>query len=139
MRARHLFTALLFLLPAAVFAQPPLPEVPTPTFNVRLSWTAPTTNTDGTSLTNLAGYKVSYARSVGNWTVIDVPDADAVMHVLTENVLQSDTQYYFAVQAINTQGVLSAYSNIAGARTPDVRQPGAPRDVVVEIVFNAGL
>ena len=113
-----------------------------PTFTVTLSWTAPITNEDGSTLTNLAGYRVYYGRSaeevVIGPNVIEVGDPGAVQHVLTQNVLQPNTLYFFAVTAVNTNGVESALSNIAQHTTPDTSVPGAPTNVSVEIVFNAG-
>lgn len=74
----------------------------------QLSWTAPTTNTDGTPLNNLAGYKVYYgtasrnysqSANVGNVTTYTIPN------------LTDGTTYYFATTAINSAGVESGYSN----------------------------
>jgi len=125
---------------SVVLAQPPLPEVPQPTFNVRLTWVAPTTNTDGSPLTDLAGYKISYSRQGdAGWTVIDVNDPAAVMHVLTENVLEPNTQYFFTAQACNDDGICSRYSNVATGTTPDITQPNPPTNVTVNITFNAGV
>ncbi len=39
-----------------------------PWFAVILTWDAPTTNSDGTPLTDLAGYKVYYGLNSGNYT-----------------------------------------------------------------------
>ncbi len=61
-----------------------------------LTWNAPTTNVDGTPLTDLAGYKVYYGTTSKIYgTPVDVKNA------LTYTVigLQSDTTYYFAVTA----------------------------------------
>jgi ABC-type glycerol-3-phosphate transport system substrate-binding protein len=35
-----------------------------------LTWDAPTTNVDGTPLTDLAGYKVYYGTALGNYKVV---------------------------------------------------------------------
>jgi hypothetical protein len=121
-------------------AQPTLPETPVPQFQTRLTWVAPTQNTDGSALTDLAGYEVFFSRmNDANWgTPIDVP-ADRVAHTLTQNQLLPETQYFFVVRAYNAQGVRSNFSNIATATTPDVNQPNPPADVVVEILFNVQL
>ncbi len=73
-----------------------------------LSWGAPTTNTDGTALTNLGGYKVYYGTSSGVYTT-----AVNVGNVLSYKVanLTSGHTYYFAVTAYNTSNVESSYSN----------------------------
>lgn len=36
--------------------------------SARLSWSAPTTNVDGTPLTDLAGYRIYYGRSSGSYS-----------------------------------------------------------------------
>lgn len=72
-----------------------------------LAWNAPTTNTDGTSLMDLAGYKVYYGPSSGNYTKsIDVGNITSY----TLNNLSTGT-YYIAVTAYDTAGIESGYSN----------------------------
>lgn len=72
-----------------------------------LSWDAPATNADGTELTDLAGYKVYYGTSPGNYaTVIDVEDVTTY----TINDLSPAT-YYFTVTAYDEIGNESDYSN----------------------------
>lgn len=130
--------ASLFITSVAL-AQPPLPEVPQPTFNVRLTWVAPTHNEDGSELTDLAKYRLSYSTTPGPWNTIDIDDPQAVMHVLTENTLEPNTRYYFAIQACNVAGICSRYSNTATGMTPDISQPNPPTNVTVTITFNAGV
>jgi hypothetical protein len=75
--------------------------------SVTLTWDAPTTNVDGTPLTDLAGYKIYYGKLSGKYTnVIDVGN------VITYKVedLQSGT-YYFAVTAYDTSANEGDYSN----------------------------
>ena len=72
-----------------------------------ITWDAPTTNADGTPLTDLAGYKLYYGTSSGNYSV-----AIDVGNVTTFKVdgLSSGT-YYFAVTAYDASGNESDYSN----------------------------
>lgn len=72
-----------------------------------LSWQAPTTNEDGTPLIDLAGYRVYYGPTPGNYsTSVDVGN------VLTKNIdLPPDILYYFAVTAYDTGGNESTFSN----------------------------
>ncbi len=72
-----------------------------------LSWDAPTTNADGTPLTDLAGYNVYYGTASGVYgTPIDVHN------VLTYKVTGlSEGLKYFAVTAYDTGGNESCYSN----------------------------
>jgi hypothetical protein len=78
------------------------------TGSVTLSWTAPTKNTDGTALTNLAGYRVHYGTSAGDYThTVELPNKS-----LTSVVIEDLTpaRWYFAVQAYNASGVESTFS-----------------------------
>ena len=78
------------------------------TGSVTLSWTAPTKNTDGTALTNLAGYRVHYGTSAGSYTnSVQLPNKS-----LTSVVIEDLTpaRWYFAVKAYNTSGVESTFS-----------------------------
>jgi hypothetical protein len=81
------------------------------TGSASLSWTPPTRNTDGSTLTNLAGYKIYYGTSSGalNKTV-QISNAGVSSYVI-ENL--SPATYYFAVKAYTTKGVESALSNTA--------------------------
>jgi Fibronectin type III domain len=81
------------------------------TGSATLNWSPPTENTDGTPLTNLAGYYVHYGTSDASlaWT-IDVADASAATYVVRG--LTPGT-YYFAVSAYNSLGLEGAWSNLA--------------------------
>ena len=79
-----------------------------------LSWDAPTTNTDGTELTDLTGYKVYYGTSSGVYdNVIDV--ADVTTYTLTDI---APATYYFAVTAYDELGNESDYSNEVSKTIP---------------------
>jgi len=78
------------------------------TGSVTLSWTAPTRNTDGSTLTDLAGYRVHYGTSAGNYTgSVQLPNKS-----LTSVVIEDLTpaRWYFAVKAYNSSGVESGFS-----------------------------
>ncbi len=73
-----------------------------------LSWTPPTENTDNTPLTDLAGFKIHYGTSSGNYSeVVDVNSAGVTSYVV-EN-LGAGT-WYFVVTAYNSLGIESAPS-----------------------------
>jgi hypothetical protein len=74
-----------------------------------LSWTPPTQNTDGTALTNLAGYRVHYGRSS-----TELVSSVQLMGALTKHVLYGLPAgvHYFGVRAFNSAGTESALSNI---------------------------
>ncbi len=76
-----------------------------------LSWVAPTENTDGTPLTDLAGYRVHYGTSSDALTqTVDVSGATATSLIVTG--LDPGT-YYFAVTALTSSGQESAPSDTA--------------------------
>src|SRR5690606_23941132 len=81
-----------------------------------LMWTAPTENTDGTPLTNLAGHRVHWGVEfdvLSNVAQIDDPD----VNTYTVVGLLPSTTYYFGVRAFTSQGAESALSNIVSKTT----------------------
>lgn len=76
-----------------------------------LDWMPPTENSDGTVLTDLAGYTVYYGTSPGNLTQ-SVKVANPGLTAYTMTNLPSGT-WYFAVTAYSATGVESARSGVA--------------------------
>jgi len=75
-----------------------------------LSWVAPTTNTDGSPLTDLAGFIINYGTSATNLSQqITVSSATATGYTVTG--LTTGT-WYFTVIAYTTVGTQSAPSNV---------------------------
>lgn len=92
---------------APVDTNPP----PTVTGSATLSWSVPDRNTDGSPLTNLAGYRVYYgtdATALAYSTTIDTTETTSYV----VNGLDSGT-WYFAIRAYNTAGTESDLSNVA--------------------------
>jgi hypothetical protein len=82
--------------------------------NATLSWTAPTQNIDGSTLMDLAGYRVYYGTSASALTqVIDVPIAQATSYVVRD--LAQNT-YYFAIAAYTFSGAESSQSNVVSKK-----------------------
>ncbi len=79
-----------------------------------LSWTPPTTNTNGTPLTNLAGYRVYWGPSAGNYTSSVTLSNPGLTSYVVGNLVPGT--YYFVVTARNSAGVESSFSN-AGSKT----------------------
>jgi hypothetical protein len=81
-----------------------------------LSWTAPTTNTNGSALTNLAGYHIYYGTSAAALsTTINVSNPGTTSYSVSN--LPSGT-WYFAVNAYTTGGVDSVLSNTGSKIIP---------------------
>jgi hypothetical protein len=81
-----------------------------------VSWVVPTENTDGSPLSNLAGYDIYYGTSQASLTK-SVQVANGSMTSYTVTGLTSGT-WYFAVAAYNSSGVQSALSNIGSKTFP---------------------
>jgi hypothetical protein len=81
-----------------------------------LSWQPPTTNTDGSSLTNLAGYKVYWGTTAGNYPNSVAVNNPGITTYVVENL--TPNTYYFAVKAFNSVGVESTWSNSASKTIP---------------------
>jgi len=89
-------------------------SIDTPTLHegsLTLKWEAPITNSNGTSLTDLAGYRIYFGTSPGNYSLaIDIGN---VTTYTIENL--SPGIYYFAIAAYDTSGNESTFSNEVSA------------------------
>lgn len=79
---------------------------------VTLRWAPPTTNEDGSPLTDLAGYHVYYGRAPGAWAhTLDLPAGAAGIEI--RNLAAGS--WYFSISSYNTAGVESARSGVVSA------------------------
>ena len=76
-----------------------------------LSWAAPTQNTDGTVLTNLAGFNIYFGMSPGHYSNRVRIDNPSISTYVVENLLP-DT-YYVVATSFNALGIESTFSNVA--------------------------
>lgn len=79
--------------------------------DMSLSWVAPVERDNGTglSLSEIAGYRIYYGKSQGNYpNHIDINDG-SVVHATLES-LDSGT-YYVVLTTIDTEGLESSYSS----------------------------
>jgi len=76
-----------------------------------LDWTAPTQNEDGTDLTDLAGFKLYWGTTPGNYTDSVTIDNPTVTTYLVENLAPGT--YEFVATSFNEEGVESRYSGAA--------------------------
>jgi len=84
--------------------------------SVTLSWTPPTQNTDGTTLTDLAGYRIYWGTSPGNYSnSVRINNASVSTYVV-DNLVPGT--YEFVATAFNTAGVESSYSGAATKVVP---------------------
>lgn len=74
-----------------------------------LTWTPPTTQTDGSALTTLARYRVIYGKSLTTMTSSALIDAPATGGTVAAD---SSGTWYFKVRAVRTDGVESLDSQV---------------------------
>ena len=75
-----------------------------------LSWQAPTTNTDGAALTDLAGYRIYYGTDAGELSeTVQLAGVGLQTYVIDDLGLGT---WYFAIKAVTTTGVESALSDV---------------------------
>jgi hypothetical protein len=74
-----------------------------------LNWIPPTANTDGSALTDLAGYKIYYGTSQGDYpNQITINNPGTTTYVV-ENL--APNTWYFVTTSFNSSGMESDYSN----------------------------
>jgi Putative Ig domain len=88
----------------------------TPGGTAALSWQPPTQNTDGSTITNLAGYRIHRGTTATSLSVVaTVASPGATSHVLEG--LASGT-HYFAISAFSSNGAESDRSTVASKTIP---------------------
>jgi hypothetical protein len=90
-----------------------------------LCWDPPTTNTDGTPLTDLVGYKAYSSQVSGTYTDAQGKDVGDVTCVNFEQTfgMQSGL-YYYVITAYNTANIESQFSNeVSNLSTKQSNEP----------------
>lgn len=120
-----IFIALACLFSSAAYAQ-------TSCGGAALSWTPPTQNTDGSALTNLAGYRVVYGTSASALSqTIQIANPGVSAYCVTG--LAANT-WYFGIKAYNSAGGESDVSNVVTktiSNTPVPVVPSPPASLTV--------
>jgi hypothetical protein len=81
------------------------------TGSATVTWIPPTQNTDGTTLTNLAGYKIYYGTAPGSLTQsIQLSNVGLTSYMISN---LSTATWYFGMTAYTSSGAESTISNIA--------------------------
>ncbi len=86
------------------------------TGSATLSWTPPTQNTDGSPLTNLAGYKIYWGPTAGNYPNSVTVNNPGLSTYVVDSLVPGT--YFFAASALNASGVESALSGTASKTIP---------------------
>ena len=79
------------------------------TRSVRVTWQAPLVNTDGSTLTDLKGYRIVYGTQPGVYTDSVPVNGTGLVDYTIDN-LQTGKKYYFSMVAVNAAGAESDYS-----------------------------
>lgn len=99
----------------SIAANETAPSTPV-TATATLSWVAPTHNTDGSALSDLAGYNIYYGTDSSALTqTIQVANAAALSYVVSG--LAKGTTWYFAVTSYTAGGQESAPSTVTKKST----------------------
>lgn len=83
------------------------------TGTVTLTWDAPKTNTDGTTLapTDIKGYMIYYGASPGDYTLgnkfVPAPETSVTISIFN----QGPGPYYFVITTVDMTGIESDFSN----------------------------
>ena len=81
-----------------------------------LRWSAPTSNTDGSALTDLAGYRIYHGTSASALNDV-TPISNPGISTYVFDTLASGT-HYFAISAVNAAGAESARSSVGSKTIP---------------------
>jgi hypothetical protein len=100
---------LIFFVYIAILSSAYLNPLTAYAYDVTLSWNAPTKNSNGTSLTDLAGYYVYSGRQSGDYSSKIKVAGNVTEYTFTN--LVKDVDYYFAVSAYDISGNESSFSN----------------------------
>ncbi len=111
---RTFFELLLYVIALVLYC------LPAHAGTALLTWQAPTTNVDGTPLTDLAGYRVYYGTSSGAYTsTVDVGNTTSFQ---AQNLTEGVT-YYFAVTDYTTNLSESGFSGEVSKTIPLSQNP----------------
>jgi hypothetical protein len=80
----------------------------TGTESLTLAWNPPTQNADGSPLTNLAGYRIHYGTSSGDYSETIELNSPGVSNYVIGNLAPGT--YYLAMTSVNSANLESAYS-----------------------------
>ena len=107
--------------------------LPLQSFAADLSWDKPATNVDGSAVTDLAGYVITYT-PIGQTiadagTTVDIDDPNATTASLPD--VDAGT-HYFLIQSVNEQGAIGPYATQTGWPIPPMApMPGSNITIII--------
>jgi hypothetical protein len=108
MRLRHLFPIFVACIALASCGGGGSGTTPPPapgTGSATLSWVPPAENTDGSSLTNLSGFRIYHGMSAAALDNMITVSSPGISSYVVDNLAKGT--HYFAVSAVNTTGAES--------------------------------
>jgi len=78
--------------------------------SVTLSWNPPTTNADGSPMTDLAGYRIYYGRTSSSLDQVAPVTNAGTTRFVVENL--SPATWFFSMKSVNSAGVESTFSEV---------------------------
>jgi len=84
--------------------------------SIAISWTAPTLNSDDSTLTDLLGYEI-YRSTSSSGTYVQLNTSDILTTSYTDSTISGGTTYYYKVTAADTGGLESVMSSVVSAAT----------------------
>ena len=96
------------------------------------AWSAPTTNEcDGTTITDLGGYKIHFGTETGSYFIpaFNVPDETVNEYQVADVRLENDTQYYVAIVAYDSSFNESSESSEVSFTLHDTDRPEPPENL----------
>jgi len=90
---------------------PPPPPPPAGAGAATLSWVAPNENVDGSALLDLAGFKIYWGTTSGNYPNVVTLNGTGTLTYMVESLAPGT--YYFVATAFDSDGNESAFSNEA--------------------------
>lgn len=103
-------------VPAESASNTPLVPQLNGTGTATLSWVAPTQNTDGSPLTDLVGYRLYVGNSATELVPLRLISDPTSTRFVVDGL--SRGTWYFAVSAVNSAGVESAFSSTGSKNIP---------------------
>jgi fibronectin type 3 domain-containing protein len=89
---------------------------------VALTWTAPTTDSDGNDLTGLSAYRIFRSRESATSFVL-LAEVDAAQEAFSDTTVAQLTRYFYAISAVDDVGNVGPRSTSANVTTRGVARP----------------
>jgi hypothetical protein len=125
---KFILIALACLLGSAAYAQTVCPNAPTtcPAGAACLTWTPPTTNTDGSPIGTIKGYRIEYGTSATALTLSRSFNitAQSTCYVFLTGL--SPATYFIAMRTVRSDDVTSDLSNVVSKTITNTPMPVAP-------------